>query len=141
MSFSGRSVSIHKSHDKAVRDIAEKRFDNERFDVLTNPGSQKNASVGSVDNPLFPDIVVLERGTGRRTAIAIGEVETVDSVNEEEVSQWADYSKTRIPFYLYVPIESIEVCRRLLDGNSVKIAGLRAYRYDPEGRLVVQNIS
>lgn len=129
------------NHDKALRDIARKRFDGIKYDVYTNPGGEKNAYVGPDSNPLYPDIVVLEKGYGRsRTAIAIGEVETQDSINEIESKQWANYSATKIPFYLYIPTGCIKETIALLNKKNIKISGLRAYRYSSAGELIVINI-
>lgn len=90
-------------HDRAAKDIANARFDESKNDVYVNPDGEKNAYVGPEDHPTYPDIVVLVKGTGHRTAVAIGEVETSSSVDKDEADQWKEYGETGIPFYLYIP--------------------------------------
>lgn len=127
-------------HDKAVKDIAKKRFDEIKYDVYTNPGKEKNAHVGAEDNPLYPDIVVLEKGVDRRKAIAIGEIETADTITENEAGQWKDYSNTKIPFYLYVPTgydrETIDILKK----GDIVISGLRTYKYAKSGEIIITDI-
>ncbi len=127
-------------HDNVVMGISRKRFDDIKYDVYTNPNGEKNAYVGPESDPLYPDIVVLEKGYGQRNAISIGEVETADSINEEEANQWSEYAATKIPFYLYVPAGHAEETRNLLNTNSIEISGLRTYRYEESGELTITNI-
>lgn len=141
MSYHDRLLTNKNIHDKTVRDVAERRFDNIKYDVYHNPGSEKNASVGTDANPLYPDIVVLEKGYRRRTAIAIGEIETEDSTNEKEAeTQWEKFAKSKIPFYLYIPAGSVQKTTAILKKKSIEISGLRTYRY-VDGELVVKNIT
>jgi len=140
MSYFIRSTTNQGVHDKAVKNIARKRFDGVKYDVYTNPGSEKNASVGSETNPTYPDIVVLEKGYGRRTAIAIGEIETSDSITDNEADQWREYAATKIPFYLYIPAGNAQKTTDILNKKSIKISGLRTYKYDALGGLIVTNI-
>ena len=128
-------------HDKAVKDIAVARFSYEENDTYTNPGGEKNAYVGPESNPQYPDIVVLEKGAGRRTAVNIAEIETADSINEEESKQWDDYFQTGIPFYLYVPSGYSGTAKILLKNNRIVVAGLRTYNYDQFGRISITNIA
>lgn len=139
MAYFSRQPTNQNQHDRAVRDIAKKRFDEIKYDVYVNPGGEKNVPINP-SNPIYPDIVVLEKGYGTRTAIAIAEVETVDSITEEEATQWLQYAATKIPFYLYVPAGYANQTSVLLEAKGIKISGLRTYRYLPTGELAVTNI-
>jgi len=140
MSYFTRQSTNQGLHDRAVKDIARKRFDGLKYDVYTNPNGEKNASVGAESNPLYADIIVLEKGYGRRTAITIGEIETADTINENEAEQWAEYTATKIPFYLYVPAGCVQTTVNVLNKKSIKISGLRTYKYLSSGEIVITNI-
>ncbi|MFA5386068.1 MAG: hypothetical protein WC297_00065 [Candidatus Paceibacterota bacterium] len=140
MSYFVRPTTNQGIHDKAVKDIARKRFDGVKYDVYTNPGGEKNAYVGSKTNPIHPDILVLEKGYGLRTAIAIGEIETSDSITDNEADQWKEYAATKIPFYLYIPAGNASKATDILKKKGIKISGLRTYKYDSLGELIVSNI-
>lgn len=140
MSYFTRQSTSQTLHDRAVKDIALKRFDGIKYDVYTNPDGEKNAYVGAESNPLYADIIVLEKGYGRRTAIAIGEIETADTINENEADQWAEYTATKIPFYLYVPAGQAQATINVLNKKGIKISGLRTYKYLVNGEIIVTNI-
>lgn len=141
MSYFARK-SINKSyHDKVLRDIAKIRFDEIKYDVITNPSEEKKGWVfGPGDEKLYPDIIVLEKGYGRRNAIFIGEIETSDTINENEAEQWEKYANTKIPFYLYVPSGYVKATTDILMEKNIIISGLRTYRYIKTGQLVITNI-
>ncbi len=61
---------------------------------------------------LFPDLILTSEG-GKKPAAVI-EIETGESVNHlEAMSQWASFAKSKIPFYLFVPGNSLDAARRL----------------------------
>lgn len=102
---------MNNIHDKVVHDIVS-HLNTETFDVYINPGQEKNAGIG--DN--YPDVILTEKnGT---TVKFIMEVETVESVSQEEaMQQWKKYvSEINATFYLVVPISSLkkakELCQR-----------------------------
>ena len=69
--------------------------------VSTNPGSHKRAQVGSAHDPGFPDVLIWrsDRANGRdRTAELVAEVETSDSLQEEEVAQRVAHRRLPAPF-------------------------------------------
>lgn len=102
---------MNNIHDKVVHDIVS-HLNTETFDVYINPGQEKNAGIG--DN--YPDVILTEKnGT---TVKFIMEVETVESVSQEEaMQQWKKYvSEINATFYLVVPVSSLkkakELCQR-----------------------------
>lgn len=102
---------MNNIHDKVVHDIVS-HLNTETYDVYINPGQEKNAGIG--DN--YPDVILTEKnGT---TVKFIMEVETVESVSQEEaMQQWKKYvSEINATFYLVVPISSLkkakELCQR-----------------------------
>src|SRR2546427_12966390 len=72
---------------------------NKGFKVSVNPNGQKNQFVGTSGSRLYPDVVVWEphsSGSSSGKAHIIEEIETDDSVNEQEAAQWAEYGSLGI---------------------------------------------
>ncbi len=61
------------------------------------------------------------------------EVETEDSVDEEEVNQWETYNNGPSGFYLVVPEGAVDEARNLVRDAELSIAGI--YYYDSDLRF------
>jgi len=83
-----------------------------KYKVYTNPGSEKNASLGN----LYPDIILTDKNTN--TVVFTIEVETAESVTESEADQWKQFSNLGGTFYLMVPqnqrAEAERICKKYL---------------------------
>src|SRR5260370_9594275 len=101
------------------------------FGVATKPGSSKNRSVGSADNPQYPDVIVWRPNSpGASTGVAkiIEEIETEDSVTSNEADQWADYASLGVEtFNLVVPVSkktaALEIIRRMKIVGITRVQG------------------
>ncbi len=114
-----RPVREQLEHDRVIR-LLQAKF-RRRFDSAINPGGEQNTPVGSGPSALFPDVVLLAQGRGRRLQTVI-EVETGESVNHlEALSQWAHMARLRVPFHLYVPSSMVDVARRLCEDNQIVV--------------------
>lgn len=106
-------------HDKVIAE-AVKILNQEQFDIYTNPSQEKNAGI----NDNYPDIILTEKGTN--TVKFIIEVETIDSITENEAeNQWKKFAtEIKSTFYLLVPVNSLnkanELCKKL--GINVRFA-------------------
>ena len=88
--------------------------------MATNPGGSKNGFVGPPGNLRYPDIVVWRPsspGASAGKASVIEEIETEDSVTNDEADQWADYGSLGVEtFNLVVPATkkqaALEIIRR-----------------------------
>ncbi|MGE0702853.1 MAG: hypothetical protein AB7P22_02840 [Vicinamibacterales bacterium] len=70
---------------------------------------------------MFPDVVLMAQGRGRRIEAVI-EVETGESVNHlEALAEWAHLARLRAPFHLYVPSNMVDVARRLCEDNQIVV--------------------
>lgn len=129
-----RELSEQKFHDRAVVDIAKARFSYKNgTKTYTNPGSEKNYGI----NDLYPDIVAVKD----TSVVAIGEVETKSTVTPEEAEeQWKLYGLKVKYFYLYVPKEKVSTAKEIIQQKQIDLKGLRAYFYDKEGNIHIQNI-
>ena len=117
-----RRTAGQSEHDAVVLASARTYADwkNKGFVVSVNPDGQKNQSIGSDQKPRYPDVLVWRPntpGASSGRAHIIEEIETDDSVTEEEAGQWADYGSLGVEtFSLVVPVElrddALEIIRR-----------------------------
>jgi pyruvate/2-oxoglutarate dehydrogenase complex dihydrolipoamide acyltransferase (E2) component len=85
----------------------------------------------------FPDIML----TDGKKLTGLVEVETGESVNNlEAMSQWVHFAKARVPFHLYVPVQSFEVARRLCQAYGAKVSELWTYRPTHDGFDLVRMV-
>lgn len=106
-----RPVREQLEHDRVIRLLQAKY--KRKSEVAINPGSQQTMPVGAGPSAWYPD-VVLYGSEKNRKVIGVVEVETAESVNNlEAMSQWAAFSRLRIPFHLYIPASYVDVARRL----------------------------
>lgn len=127
-----RTANSQSEHDRVLEawaQIAVRRFSADA-QVGTNPGDLQRVQVGPVDDPRFPDVLVwrADAGEGRDgSAELVAEIETSDSLAENEISEWATYGKLMVPFHLVVPVGSEEHAIWLLKQRSVRVSQLWSY--------------
>ena len=95
-----RTSPTQGQHDAAVAALAG-LWTKPGQHITTNPAGERNRWVGSSD--CFPDVVAWSHQNGRDQAHWIVEVETADSVDDNEAKQWAAYANTGVPLSLAVP--------------------------------------
>ena len=119
-----RPVREQLEHDRVIRLLQAKY--KRKFETAINPGHEQNAPVGGPP-PWFPDLV-LQSSEKSRKLMGVVEVETTESINHlEAMSQWAAFSRLRVPFHLYVPSGSVDSARRLANDQQISIAELWSY--------------
>jgi hypothetical protein len=119
-----RPVREQLEHDRVIRLLQAKY--KRKFDVAINPGNEQSAPVGGPP-PWYPDLV-LQSSEKSRKLVGVVEVETTESVNHlEAMSQWATFSRFRVPFHLYVPVGSVDSARRLCADLQIPAAEVWAY--------------
>ena len=120
-----RPVREQLEHDRIIR-LLQTKF-KRKHEVGINPGAEQNVPVGSGPTALYPDLVLTSLERSRRLQ-GVVEVETGESVNHlEALAQWAHYSRTRVPFHLYVPAGMVDVARRLCEDNQIYVAEIWSY--------------
>jgi hypothetical protein len=117
-------------HDSIVQAAAE-RLDATKYTVYINPGQQKNTAVGSE----YPDIVVTPKGSN--VVQFIIEVETADSVNENEAVQWKTYSQLGGTFYILVPHGSLQAARSICFRRAIA-ARFASYWWDENRQVQIR---
>jgi hypothetical protein len=119
-----RPVREQLEHDRVIRLLQAKY--KRKFEVAINPGSEQTAPVGGPP-PWYPDLV-LQSTEKARKLLGVVEVETTESVNHlEAMSQWAAFSRLRVPFHLYVPAGCIDSARRLCTDLQIPASEVWAY--------------
>ena len=122
-------------HDKVIQMVKKKEWENlvNVEKVETNPDGETNRSAGQVRKgerieDQYPDIVAISAKTHRPGII--GEIETEQSINENEAEQWSDYAILGINFYLYVPATKKDEAFQILVQKDLykKIRSLRTYK-------------
>jgi hypothetical protein len=117
-----RPVREQLEHDRVIRQLQAKL--KRKFEVTTNLGDEKNAGIRSGNLTLYPDLVLV---SGRKIA-AVVEVETTESVNHlEALAQWAHFGRSRIPFHLYVPGNTVEMARRLAEESQATFSEIWSF--------------
>jgi len=112
-------------HDRVIRLLQAKY--KRKFEVAINPGNEQTAPVGPATSPWYPDLV-LQSGERSKRLLGVVEVETAESLNNlEAMSQWATFSKLRVPFHLYVPAAGVDSARRLCSDLQIQAAEMWAY--------------
>jgi hypothetical protein len=120
-----RPVREQFEHDRVIR-VLQGRY-RRKYEVAINPGAEQNASVDVGSIAMYPDLVLFSQERGRKLQGTI-EVETTESINTlEALAQWAQFSRLRAPFYLYVPPSSIDAVRRLCTEHQVVAAEIWTY--------------
>jgi len=123
-----RPVREQLEHDRLIRFLQAKY--KRKSDVAINTGDEQVASIKVGPNNFFPDLVLT---TGKKLS-GVVEVESAESVNNlEAMAEWVHYSRARVPFHLYVPVQVYDAARRLAEANNVTVAELWTYRPTADG--------
>jgi len=100
-------------HDKILQTAADNLRSTGKYNVYTNPNGEHNTRLGDS----YPDIILTPQNSN--TVQFIIEVETSDSVNENEIPQWREYSSLGGIFYLLVPIQDLARAKQLCVANTI----------------------
>jgi len=123
-----RPVREQLEHDRLIRFLEPKY--KRKAETAFNLGDQQTAPVKLGAATFFPDMVL----TNGKKLAGLVEVETGESVNNlEAMAQWVHFAKARVPFHLYVPVQSYEVARRLCEAHGAKVTELWTYRPTHDG--------
>jgi hypothetical protein len=115
-------------HDRLIRFLQAKY--SRKFEAVANPGDERVAPVKVAAVTHFPDLVL----TDASRLAGVVEIETAASVNNlETMAKWVPFSRARVPFHLYVPVQGYEAALRLAEAHNVKAAEIWTYRPAVEG--------
>ena len=123
-----RPVREQLEHDRLIRHLQIKY--KRKLEVAINVGDEQVAPVKIGALTMFPDLVLT---SGRKLA-GLVEVESAESVNNlEAMAQWVHFSRARVPFHLYVPVNVYDAARRLCVANHASVSEIWTYRPSVEG--------
>lgn len=91
-------------HDWVIGKIGEK-YSKLYKEVHTNPGKEKNFELKGY----YPDVVFVNYGQ----IVLVAEVETKETINEEEAEEWKDLSNLGVQLVLVVPKEMQNMAREI----------------------------
>ena len=108
-----RQQNSQSVHDRVIQVVAAAQGG---FTTYTNPDGLHNTFVEIVGQQVYPDLILCSQATNSIEHLI--EVETAESVTEDESAQWALYAQGPGHFWLMIPSTSFglaqEICRRRL---------------------------
>jgi hypothetical protein len=123
-----RPVREQLEHDRLIRFLIPKY--KRKFEVAVNVGDEQAAPVRFATATLYPDLVL----TTNKKLAGVVEIESAESVNNlEAMAQWVPFSRSRVPFHLYVPVQTYDVARRFCDSNQASVTEIWTYRPAADG--------
>lgn len=105
-----RSKDEQFLHDWVIRIIYEK-YNRLYSEVNINPRNEKNYDLQGE----YPDAILVNHGQ----VVGVIEVETKDTINEENIEQWKKYSELGTKLTLIVPKEDQNKARDLIWKNGL----------------------
>ena len=130
MAMAARTEEEQTEHDLVIEATVEQFANSAKYVILPNPGTEKNVAVGHQ----YPDIVVTERGSAKVRLVI--EVETTDTVGDQELDHWRTLAGLGPPLYLLVPYTATADAERLCAEAGIKCHHGH-YRKDELGRFKV----
>ena len=130
VAMAARTEEEQTEHDLVIAATVEQFANSAKYVILPNPGTEKNVAVGHQ----YPDIVVTEKGSAKVRLVI--EVETTDTVGDQELTHWRALSGLGPPLYLLVPYTAILDAERLTAEAGIKCHH-GYYHKDEMGRFKV----
>lgn len=123
-----RPVREQLEHDRLIRFLQAKY--KRKFEVAINVGDEQVAPLKVGATTFFPDLIL----TAGKKIVGVVEVESAESVNNlEAMAEWVHFSRARVPFHLYVPVQVYDAARRLSEANKASVAEMWTYRPTADG--------
>ena len=130
MCMAARLEEEQTEHDLVIEATVEQLANSAKYVILPNPGTEKNVAVGHQ----YPDIVVTEKGSAKVRLVI--EVETTDTVGDQELGHWRALAGLGPPLYLLVPYTVVADAERLCAQANIKCHH-GYYREDEMGRFKI----
>ncbi|MDO8585730.1 MAG: hypothetical protein Q7T82_01705 [Armatimonadota bacterium] len=131
-----RNAESQRAHDDVVKLIAGSRFNVGDWSVVVDAAAEAEA-VRDDGDPVCADIIAKVGDE----IIALGEVETKESVSDEEAAQWLELGRLCSRLYLFVPEGTERTAAELIAKHGVRCAGLRAYAIGENKTISVESVS
>ena len=137
-----RQSYTQQIHDRVVEASANTYAESieQGYKVSTNPGATKSQKVGG-EPGLYPDVIVWMPDTNNPSsgkAIIIEEIETEDTVNENEASQWLKFGELGIKFQLIVPFSHASIALQLVQNQQINVSEIWYYTISPGNQILFE---
>lgn len=121
-------------HDQVILASAEtyESFRRRGFLVSVNLTGKQCHNIGGGN---FPDVVVWRTGGEFGRTEIIEEVETCDTVNDQESKEWARYAAFGVTFYLIVPQECMEQAEEIVTRLGIRVDAIEGYYFDHQQHI------
>lgn len=125
--------TTQSEHDKVVRASANTytEADARGFKVSINPNGEKNFVMGGEGNKQYPDVCIWKPsspGSNSGDVSIIEEIETEESVTENEAEQWKDYASLGIQmFRLIVPKSKVSTAKQIVEKKKISVTEIWSY--------------
>lgn len=101
-------------HDLVIEAAVEQFAGSAKYVLHSNPGTERNIAVGHQ----YPDIVVTEKGSSKVRFVI--EVETTDTIGDQELDHWRALAALGPPLYLLTPYAATADAERLAAQAGIK---------------------
>jgi hypothetical protein len=109
-----RTEEEQTEHDLVIEAAVEQFASSAKYVLHANPGTEKNVAVGHE----YPDIVVTERGSSKVRFLI--EVETTDTIGDQELGHWRALAGLGPPLYMLSPYAATADAERLTAEAGIK---------------------
>lgn|GEM_PF-931829 len=114
MAMAARTEEEQTVHDLVIEAAVEQFAKSAKYLLHANPGTEMNVAVGRQ----YPDIVVTEKGSSKVKFII--EVETTDTVGDQELPHWRALAGLGPPLYILTPYAATADAERLCTEAGIK---------------------
>ncbi len=112
--MAARTEEEQTEHDLVIEAAVEQFANSTKYLLHANPGTELNIAVGRQ----YPDIVVTERGSSKVRFVI--EVETTDTIGDQELPHWRALSVLGPPLYMLTPYAATADAERLCTDAGIK---------------------
>ena len=120
MAHTKRKPIEQNRHDTIIVKLAKKlEGKHKNYQIRMNQGLSKAHGVVRGNDTYYPDIFVIKQ----KKVIEIYEVETDNTINEDSIPQWKQYSSGKANFYLVVPKNKLDETKKLVKKYKISVEG------------------
>lgn len=112
--MAARTEEEQTEHDLVIEAAVEQFGKSAKYLLHANPGTEMNVAVGHQ----YPDIVVTEKGSSKVRFVI--EVETTDTVGDQETNHWRALAGLGPPLYMLTPYAATADAERVCMTAGIK---------------------
>lgn len=118
-----RPAREQAEHDRLITFLEAQH--EKKFEVLVNKGESRDFALKVGTATYFPDLILQQA----KKPAGVIEIETGESTNNlEALAQWVHFGRSKVPFFLYVPVLMFDAARRFCEMHQVAVSEIWTYR-------------